>query len=56
MKFDTQEILQAIEPTLKREVKDGELIVLTLEGWLSDGTPILGEDVLCDSHPSRVKK
>ena len=46
LKFDTQEVLQAIEAALGHEVEDGEVLILTLEGELSDGTPIVGEDVV----------
>ena len=41
LKFDTQEIVEALG-----DVEDGEVLVLTLEGELSDGTPIVGEDVV----------
>ena len=42
MKFDTQDILAAIEP-----VEDGEVRVLTVTGLLTDGTAISGVDVVC---------
>ena len=41
LKFDMQDIVAAIG-----EVQDGDCLVLTLEGQLLDGTPILGEDVV----------
>ncbi len=46
LKFDKQEVLQAIETALGRQVRDREVLVLTLTGNLKDGTPILGEDVV----------
>lgn len=45
-RFDTQEVVQAIEAALGREVDDGEALVLTLEGRLFDGTPIASQDVV----------
>ena len=50
LKFDTQELLQAIEGSLPEEdgkpaeLADGELITLFLTGKLLDGTSIIGED------------
>jgi len=41
LKFDTQEIVSALG-----EVADGDELVLTLTGELSDGTPIEGEDCI----------
>jgi len=46
LKFDRPDIVEAIESTLEGEVKDGEVLILTLEGTLFDGTPIVGEDVV----------
>jgi len=48
MRFDTQEVVKAIEDALGREVEDGEVVVLTLTGNLLEefgGTPIVGEDM-----------
>ncbi len=41
LKFDTQEIVSALG-----ELADGDELVLTLTGELSDGTPIEGEDCI----------
>jgi EPTP domain len=41
LKFDTQEIVEAIG-----EIKDGDVLVLTVSGELTDGTQIKGEDVV----------
>jgi len=41
LKFETQEIVQALE-----EVSDGDEIVLSLSGKLSNGTEIRGQDVV----------
>ena len=41
LKFDTQQVVAAIEP-----VTDGQCVVLKLTGNLVDGTPITGEDVV----------
>ncbi len=41
LKFDTQEIVSALGG-----VQDGDVLILTLVGELSDGTPIQGEDVV----------
>ena len=49
LKFDNQEIIQAIEEALERELEDGEVLVLTLKGNLKEefgGTEIYGEDVI----------
>lgn len=46
LSFNTQEIVQAIEASLGRDVEDGEALVLLLEGELSDGTSFVGEDVV----------
>lgn len=49
LKFDTQEIVQAIRKSIGREVKDGEEVVLTVTGNLIEKfgkTPIKGEDVV----------
>jgi len=46
LKFDRPDIVEAIELNLGREVEDGETLILTLEGVLFDGTPIVGEDVV----------
>ena len=46
MKFDRPDIVEAIELALGREVEDGEVLILTVEGVLFDGTPIVGEDVV----------
>jgi len=46
LKFDRPNIVEAIESALGREVEDGEVLILTLEGVLFDGTPIVGEDVV----------
>ena len=49
LKFDQQEVVKAIEDSLERPVKDGEVVVLTLTGNLREefgGTPIRGEDVV----------
>lgn len=45
LKFDMQEIVAAIEADIGH-VDDGDCLVLTLEGQLLDGTPIVGEDVV----------
>ena len=41
MKFDAEEILEAVGP-----VNDGDRIVLTLTGELTDGTRIEGKDCI----------
>jgi hypothetical protein len=49
LKFDSQEVIDAIEAALGREVLDGEVVTLTLVGTLTDefgGTSIRGEDVV----------
>jgi dipeptidyl aminopeptidase/acylaminoacyl peptidase len=49
LKFDAQELLGALG-----SVSDGEIVVLTLTGELSDGTPIEGKD--CITILSKGKK
>jgi hypothetical protein len=46
LQFDAQESMQAIKAALGREVENGEVVVLPLQGELSSGTPIVGEDVV----------
>jgi hypothetical protein len=49
LKFDSQEVVQAIEAALGREVLHGEVVTITVTGSLRDefgGTPIRGEDVM----------
>jgi len=49
LKFDSQEVIEAIEAALGREVSDGEVVTLTLAGTLTDEfgrTSIQGEDVV----------
>ena len=41
LKFDAQAVVAALG-----EVNDGDCIVLKLEGALTNGTPIIGEDVV----------
>jgi hypothetical protein len=45
LKFDNQDIIQAIESTFG-PVNDNDVIVLPVEGVLNDGTPFVGEDVI----------
>jgi len=52
LKFSTQEIVQAIGVD---NVNDGECLVLTLTGKLSDDTPIIGQDVLRILKKGKVK-
>lgn len=49
LKFDTQEVIKAIEAFLNRAVVDGEALILPLTGNLLDEfgrKPLLGEDVV----------
>ena len=52
LKFNTQAIVQAIGVD---NVNDGDCFILTLTGTLNDGTPIIGEDVLCILKKGKVK-
>jgi len=46
LKYDTQDVVAAIEADLGRPVQNGEILILPLNGQLYDGTPIIGEDVI----------
>ena len=49
LKFDSQEVIQAIETSLGMDLEDGEVVVLTLSGSLKEefgGTRFQGEDVV----------
>lgn len=46
LKFNTQDVVAAIEAALGRPVQNGEVLILQLDGQLYDGTPIVGEDVI----------
>ena len=47
LKFDTQELVAAIEAAFTPpSLEDGDVAVLRLEGELTDGTVIEGEDVV----------
>ncbi len=46
LKFDRQEVIDALETQLDRELVDGETIVVPLKAELNDGTSIEGEDVI----------
>jgi len=46
LKFDTHEVVQAVETSLGQDVEDREIFILSLSGNLQDGAPILGEDVI----------
>ena len=51
LKFDMQAIVAALG-----DVEDGDCLVLTLEGQLLDGTPIVGEDVVVILKKGKGKK
>ena len=51
LKFDRQEIVAALG-----DVEDGDCMVLTLEGQLMDGTPIIGRDVVVILKKGKGKK
>jgi hypothetical protein len=46
LKFDNQQVIQAVEARLGRPLIDGEVLVLTVTGSLNDGTAMVGEDVI----------
>ncbi len=46
LKYDTQDVVAAIEAALGRPVQNGEVLILPLNGQLYDGTPIIAEDVI----------
>ncbi len=46
LKFDTPDVIQAIEGSLGREMQDGETVIVSLSGKLLDGMPLVGEDVV----------
>ena len=56
LKFDTQDMLQAIEVAIGHEVEDGEEIILVLTGSLLDGTSIIGEDDVVILKKGKGKK
>jgi hypothetical protein len=45
LKFDTEAIVRALKASLGT-LKDGQVVVVPLEGRLLDGTPIVGQDVV----------
>ena len=47
MKFKTQELVEAID----QQNKNGEVVILEINGNLLDGTPIWGEDVIIKRGP-----
>lgn len=54
LKFDTQEVVQALHASLGT-LRDGQTIVLPLEGRLKNGTLFVGEDVVRLQVPGKGK-
>jgi len=50
LKFDSQAVVDALG-----KVEHGDVRIVTLDGKLSDGTPIVGEDVVIILKPGRYK-
>ena len=46
LRFDTQQVLQAVEAALGRLPEDQESLVFSIRGTLNDGTPLRGDDVV----------
>jgi hypothetical protein len=54
LRFDTQEIVRAVERTLGQSLADGDVVALTLTGRLKrqfGGHPLVGEDLVVVSRP-----
>ena len=55
LKFDTQEVVRAIEDALGH-IENNNVVILPLEGILFDGTHIVGEDVVIIQKKKGMKK